>query len=186
MAAVEHIAPLFQARGYVVPQVKVSVGFPSTGGKGRHLGQCWSSRAAEDNINQIFIAPHLKTPLDFLDTLVHELVHAVDNCESGHGENFKKIAKDVGLLGPMRSASAGALLKHQLNGIADKIGRFPHGRLSLPIRNLQKTAKRPGARCTKCGYEVVMLKKHLDLGPPICPKDMKGMEETGEWSSQIG
>ncbi len=34
---------------------------------------------------------------------------------------------------------------------------------------------------TACGYEVVMLKKHLDLGPPICPKDMEGMEETGEW-----
>ena len=62
MSAVDHITPIFQARGYVVPQVKVSVGFPSTGGKGRHLGQCWSSKAAEDNVNQIFIAPHLKTP----------------------------------------------------------------------------------------------------------------------------
>jgi hypothetical protein len=27
-----------------------------------------------------------------------------------------------------------------------------------------------------------MLKKHLDLGPPICPKDMEVMEEVGEWS----
>jgi hypothetical protein len=27
-----------------------------------------------------------------------------------------------------------------------------------------------------------MLKKYLLLGPPICPKDMEGMEETGEWS----
>jgi hypothetical protein len=26
-----------------------------------------------------------------------------------------------------------------------------------------------------------MLKKYLDLGPPICPKDMEGMEEVGEW-----
>jgi hypothetical protein len=26
-----------------------------------------------------------------------------------------------------------------------------------------------------------MLRKHLLLGPPICPKDMEGMEETGEW-----
>ena len=54
MAAVDHITPIFESRGYAVPQVKVSVGFPSTGGKGRHLGQCWSSKAAEDNINQIF------------------------------------------------------------------------------------------------------------------------------------
>lgn len=181
MSAVVHIAPIFESRGYVVPQVKVSVGFPSTGGKGRHLGQCWSSKSAEDHINQIFIAPHLKTPLDFLDTLVHELVHAVDNCESGHGEGFKKIALDVGLKGPMRSAGASEHLKQDLIRIAERLGTFPHGRLSLPIPTAQKVPKRPGAKCAKCGYEVVMLKKHLDLGPPICPKDMEGMEETGEW-----
>ena len=181
MAAVKHIAPIFEARGYSIPPVKVSVGFPSTGGKGRHLGQCWSSKAAEDNINQIFIAPHLKSPLDFLDTLVHELVHAVDNCESGHGEAFKKIATDVGLKGPMRSAGAGDLLRQDLLRIAEKLGSFPHGRLNLPIPKAQQAPKRPGAKCSKCGYEVVMLKKHLELGPPICPKDMEGMEETGEW-----
>jgi len=181
MAAVGHITPIFELRGHVVPQVKVSVGFPSTGGKGRHLGQCWPSKAAEDGINQIFIAPHLKTPLDFLDTLVHELVHAVDNCESGHGEGFKKIALNVGLKGPMRSAGAGDHLKQDLIRITEKLGAFPHGRLSLPIPTAQKTPKRPGAICIKCGYEVVMLKKHLYLGPPICPKDIEGMEETGEW-----
>lgn len=181
MAAVEHIAPIFQARGYVVPQVKVSVGFPSTGGKGRHLGQCWSSKSAEDNINQIFIAPHLKTPLDFLDTLVHELVHAVDDCQSGHGDNFKKIALDVGLKGPMRSAGAGDWLKQDLIQIAESLGNFPHGRLSLPIRTMQKAPKRPGAKCAKCGYEIVMLKRHLPLGPPLCPKDIEEMEATGDW-----
>ena len=181
MAAVLEIKPLFERMGYSVPVVKVSVGFPSTGGKGRHLGQCWSTKSAEDGVNQIFIAPHLQTPFDFLDTLVHELVHAVDECESGHGESFKQIAKDVGLTGPMRSASAGEGLKQELMRITEKLGNFPHGRLSLPLRTLQKAPKRPGARCAKCGYEVVMLKRHLNLGPPICPKDMEGMEATGEW-----
>ena len=181
MAAVDHITPIFQARGYVVPQVKVSVGFPSTGGKGRHLGQCWSSKAAEDNINQIFIAPHLKTPLDFLDTLVHELVHAVDNCESGHGEGFKKIALDVGLKGPMRSAGAGDHLKQDLIRITEKLGTFPHGRLSLPIPTAQKAPKRPGAKCAKCGYEVIVFRKYIHLGVPICPKDKIDLEQTGDW-----
>jgi len=143
MAAVDHIIPIFESRGYAVPQVKVSVGFPSTGGKGRHLGQCWSSKAAEDSINQIFNAPHLKTPLDFLDTLVHELVHAVDNCESGHGEGFKKIALDVGLKGPMRSTGAGDNLRQELIRISEKLGVFPHGRLNLPIPAAQKAPKSP-------------------------------------------
>jgi hypothetical protein len=136
MAAVDHIVPIFESRGCTVPVVKVSIGFPSTGGKGRHLGQCWSSKSAVERINQIFIAPHLQTPFDFLDTLVHELVHAVDDCESGHGENFKKIALDVGLKGPMRSAGTGYWLKQDLIRIVDKLGTFPHRRLSLPVRTM--------------------------------------------------
>ena len=182
MQAVDHLVPIFERSGYSVPTVKVSVGFPSTGAKGRHLGQCWSTKSAVDGINQIFIAPHLQTPFDFLDTLVHELVHAVDDCQSGHGENFKKIALDVGLKGPMRSAGAGDWLKQDLMRIAETLGSFPHGRLSLPVRTMQKTPKRPGAKCEKCGYEVIVLKRYLHLGPPICPKDEEGMVQTGDWA----
>ena len=185
MQAVDHLAPLFERAGYAVPIVKVSIGFPSTGSKGRHLGQCWSTKSAVDGVNQIYIAPHLPTALDVLDTLVHELVHAVDDCESGHGENFKRIALDVGLKGPMRSAGAGEWLKQDLIKIAEKLGPFPHGRLSLPVRTMQKAPKRPGAKCEKCGYEVVMLKRHLHAGTPICPKDMESMEPTGEWESDL-
>ena len=81
----------------------------------------------------------------------------------------------------MRSAGAGDALREDLFRIAEKLGSFPHGRLRLPVRSLQKAPKRPGAKCIKCGYEVVMLKKHLHLGPPICPKDIESMEATGEW-----
>jgi hypothetical protein len=181
MRAVDHLAPIFERSGYVIPIVKVSVGFPSTGAKGRHLGQCWSTKSAVDGVNQIFIAPHLQTPFDFLDTLVHELVHAVDDCQSGHCENFKKIALDVGLKGPMRSAGAGDWLKQDLMRIAEMLGSFPHGRLSLPIKTMQKAPKRPGAKCSRCGYEIVMLKRYLPLGPPLCPKDVEAMEATGDW-----
>ena len=183
MQAVEHLAPLFERAGYAVPILRVSIGFPSTGSKGRHLGQCWSTKSAVDGVNQIYIAPHLPTPLDVLDTLVHELVHAVDDCQSGHGENFKKIALDVGLKGPMRSAGAGDWLKRDLIQIVESLGSFPHGRLSLPIRTMQKDPKRPGAKCAKCGYEIVMIKRHLLLGPPLCPKDVEAMEATGNWES---
>ena len=181
MEAVEKIKPIFERMGYQVPLVKVSVGFPSTGSKGRHLGQCWSTRSSDDGVNQIFIAPHLPTPIEVLDTLVHELVHAVDDCQSGHGENFKRIAKDIGLKGPMRSAGADESLMKDLIKISNQLGNFPHGRLSIPRAASNAGIKRPGAKCSKCGYEVVMLKKFLSLGPPICPKDIGAMEPTGEW-----
>ena len=181
MRAVVHLEPIFQRGGYQIPQVKVSIGFPSTGAKGRHLGQCWGSKASEDGINQIFIAPNQSDPVEVLDTLTHELVHAVDDCKSGHGEGFKKIATDVGLKGPMRSAGASEHLKQDLIRIAQALGHFPHARLLIARGASRAGIKRPGARCAKCGYEVVMLKKHLPLGPPICPKDMEGMDQIGEW-----
>ena len=37
MKAVEHIVPIFERAGYAVPEVKVSVGFPSIGGKSCHI-----------------------------------------------------------------------------------------------------------------------------------------------------
>jgi len=182
MRAVVNLEPIFQRGGYQIPTVKVSIGFPSTGAKGRHLGQCWGSKASEDGINQIFIAPNQADPVEVLDTLTHELVHAVDDCKSGHGEGFKKIATDVGLKGPMRSAGAGEYLKQDLIKIAQALGHFPHARLLISRGASRAGIKRPGAKCAKGGYEVVMLRKHLDLGPPICPKDQEGMEEVGEWS----
>jgi len=181
MQAVEQIKPIFERMGYQVPPVKVSVGFPSSGSKGRHLGQCWSTKSSADSMNQIFIAPHLPTPIEVIDTLVHELVHALDDCQSGHGENFKRIAKDIGLKGPMRSAGAGEELMRDLVKIADLLGHFPHGRLNIPIAPSNAGVKRPGARCSTCGYEVVMLKKCLDVGPPLCPKNHGLMMETGDW-----
>jgi len=179
--AVAHLEPIFQNSGYQIPKVKVSIGFPSTGSKGRHLGQCWGSKASEDGINQIFIAPNQSDPLEVLDTLTHELVHAVDDCKSGHGEGFKKIATDVGLKGPMRSAGAGEHLKQDLIKIAQALGHFPHARLLIARGASRAGIKRPGAKCAKCGYEVVMMKRYLEYGPPICPKDQEGMEKVGEW-----
>ena len=183
MEAVEQIKPIFERMGYQVPLVKVSVGFPSTGSKGRHLGQCWSTRSSDDGINQIFIAPHLPTPIEVLDTLVHELVHAVDDCQSGHGENFKRIAKDIGLKGPMRSAGADEFLMQDLIKISNQLGNFPHGRLSIPRAASNAGIKRPGAICSKCGYEIVMFKRCLDIGPPLCPKNHGVMETTGDWDT---
>ena len=181
MEAVEQIKPIFERGGYQVPLVKVSIGFPSTGSKGRHLGQCWSTKSSEDGLNQIFLAPHLETPVEYLDTLVHELVHAVDNCSSGHGARFKKIAKDVGLKGPMRSAGAGEALMKDLVKISDLLGNFSHARLSIQKAASNVVAKRPGAKCSKCGYEIVMLKKFMDIGPPLCPKNHGLMGKNGEW-----
>lgn len=56
----------------------------------------------------------------------------------------------------MRNAGAGEYLKQGLNRIEESLGMPPHGGLSLTVPTAQKATKRPGAKCAKCSYEVMM------------------------------
>ena len=183
--AVDLVSPIFKNKGYTIPKVEVSCGFPSTGNKSKHVGQCWGKSSTKDGVNQVFISPVLDEPVQVLDTLVHELVHAVDDCLHHHGPEFKKIATDVGLQGLMREASAGPWLQEQLTSIAKQLGKYPHSKINLAHSSSKKTGPRPRAKCKKCGYEVTPLKKWLYMGPPLCPKHTTEMEPIGDWEEAI-
>jgi hypothetical protein len=183
--AVDLVSPIFKNKGYTIPKVQVSCGFPSTGNKSKHVGQCWGKSSTNDGTNQLFISPVLDEPVQVLDTLVHELVHAIDDCIHHHGPEFKKIATDLGLQGPMREASAGPWLKEHLIGIAKQLGKYPHSKINLAHSSSKKTGPRPRAKCKKCGYEVTPLKKWLHMGPPLCPKHTTEMEPIGDWEEAI-
>ena len=146
LAAIELLRPLFAAKGFSVPACQVSCGFASTGTRSGHVGQCWSTKSASNELNQIFIAPTLKSAYDVIDTLVHELVHAVDNCEHKHGKEFKKIALKMGMKGPMRGADAGPELKVTLTALLDLLGPYPHGHLKVGMRKAARR-DRPIAKC---------------------------------------
>ncbi len=179
-AALDAVRPIFVERGYRLPACRVSCGFASSGTRNGHIGQCWSSAVSADGRNQIFISPVLDDPFDVLDTLVHELVHAVDDCRHKHGAEFRKIALAIGLEGPMRSAGAGPRLKQRLLQVAAALGAYPHAKLTLPVVVPTKR-RRARARCEKCGFTVPMLKAYLHVGPPICPQDHVPMIPLGDW-----
>lgn len=184
LAAVELIRPIFQAKHHLIPaDLQVSCGFASTGTRSHHIGQCWSRGSSTNEMNQIFVSPTLGEPVEVLDTLVHELVHAVDNCEHKHGREFKKIALSIGMQGPMRSAGAGPELKRALTEIAVKLGPYPHGALKVAHRKVVSRA-RARAKCPECGFQVPMYRKFLDYGPPICPKDRIEMTPVGNWGDE--
>jgi len=179
-AAVRQLTPIFAKAGYTIPSCRVSCGFASTGVRSGHIGQCWSTKSSKDGINQIFVSPALEDPIEVLDTLTHELVHAVDDCQHKHGKEFKKIAIKLGMVGPMRSAGAGPVLKEKLKELASRLGPYPHASLSVP-KKVAARLPRPRAKCQKCGFMVPMLKDFLHYGPPICPKDRVEMEALGDW-----
>jgi len=178
--AIKALTPIFEEKGYTVPDCYPSCGFASSGIRSGHIGQCWSRKSCSSGINQIFICPTLEDPVAVLDTLVHEMVHAVDNCEHGHGKEFKKIATTIGLVGPMRSASAGPELRLRLKDLADRLGPYPHSAIQKPRKRV-RLYERPKAVCSECGFTVPMLKAFLHIGPPICPRDKIEMEPEGNW-----
>jgi hypothetical protein len=172
--AVDAVAPIFKEKGFQVPRVRVSCAIPSTSVRGSAVGQCWGRGMSEDGVNEIFISPVYASSVDVLDTLVHELVHAVDDCEHRHGPEFKKIALAVGLQGKMREASAGPELKarltHLAQGLEQTWGPYPHAKLRV-MRSIFPAPKlSPRAACPVCGFRVSVLMKYIDVGPPICPK----------------
>lgn len=169
-SAVESLTPHFSKAGFAMPPVKVSCGWPAGSNPRKTLGQCWPRERSGDGANQIFISPKIEEPIEVLDTLVHELCHAVDDCFSGHGPDFKDIARSVGLEGPARTAHASEELIIHLMTVAASLGEYPHKAIVLPAPN-KGVAGRNKAKCTECGYEVTLLKKWATYGAPICPKD---------------
>jgi hypothetical protein len=167
-------------------EVRVSVGWPSRGGVGtkkKVIGQCWKTTVAGDGVSQLFISPVLGgNPLDMMGVLVHELIHAVDDCESGHKGAFGKMARKVGLEGKLTATivNPSSELGRQLSLILDEMGEYPHSALN-PFE-MEKQRPKQGTRmlklvCPNDGYTARTTRKWLDdLGAPRCPCGME-MEE---------
>lgn len=175
VAAVAKLTPLFEEIGETVPAVRVSVGWP--GGNGRKnsvIGQCWATGQSADKVSEIFISPVLDEDVRVLDVLAHELVHAIDDCQSGHKGRFAKIAKGLGLTGKMTATVAGEELKLKLEAIAAELGAYPHAALAGGAG--AEGPKKQGTRMIKAecadgsGYKVRLTRQWIEeVGAPICP-----------------
>lgn len=159
----------------------VSVGWPSRGGistKKRVIGQCWKPDCSKDGKSHIFISPMLERDTDVLATLLHELIHAWDRCESGHKGAFVELAKKVGLERPWTATHAGEELQLKLERIAEGLGAYPHVPLepTMVQKKVQSTRMRKFT-CDESGYIVRTTTKWFDeLGAPVCPCHMNPME----------
>lgn len=168
--AVEHLAPVFKQRtGLGLPDVHVSVGWPSTRGlsaKRRTVGQCWPT---QEHGAQIFISPLLDDAFDVLAVLVHELVHAL-HPYSGHRGDFVASARSMGLVKPWTATSAGEDLEPVLTQLIGELGEFPHSKIEPGSPKLKpQTTRMRKIECPEDGYTVRTTSKWLDIGLPTCP-----------------
>lgn len=151
-AAIERLAPQFEAVGHGLPLVRVSVGFPGGGSARTRIGEYRHPSAIADQV---------------LDVLVHELCHAVTPGD-GHGKRFRKVALAMGLTGRMRSTVAGPELAARLNALSLELGEYPHGQINLRDRKKQST-RMLKVECPACGCVARMAQKWLDqAGAPVC------------------
>ena len=77
--------------------------------------------------------------LKVLSVLAYENGHAIDDCQNGHKGPFVKIQNDIGMVGKPTCNNAGPELLETLNTICDKIGEYPHAKITLAPRKKQTT-----------------------------------------------
>lgn len=157
-------------------KVKVSVGFPASGGaksKNKTIGQCFARRCSTANVNEIFINPCLdKSQVTRVaGVLVHELIHAIDDCKSGHKGAFRKMAIACGLTGKMTATRESDGLKEIIKGIESKIGKYPHKKLNFELGRKKQGTRNLKIECPECvldPYFVRMSKTMYLKGAPSC------------------
>lgn len=139
-AAIDVFRDQFKDAGYPIPKkVHVSVGF-SYGARSESkkiMGVTYSRHMSKDGVPHVFVSPELGDTFDVLETLLHELVHVADDCESGHRGRFVDIAKSVGLTRPWTYTPSTPAVQAELLVLAAELGEYPHGvltprRVSLP------------------------------------------------------
>jgi hypothetical protein len=192
---------LYAAAGYDTPRIRVGVGYPSAGKRSAVIGECWSKIASEDSTHEIIIRIEVHEahgPQGVLSILLHEMAHAVDGNEHGHGPEFKTIAESVGLAGKMTST----VLENELAeafeawtafgdlgpypqaafGIGGRFGGVPTPPGGLPPIIKSSGPPKQGTRMLKaycatenaegdtgCGYTVRLTRKWAAVALPTCP-----------------
>ena len=97
------------------------------------LGQCVPSTARSERLPVITISGELTDRATVLATLVHELIHAADDCRSAHGAWFAAWAQRVGLQGSLPSTHAGPGLAAQLETIGRHLGPYPPAAIGFSL-----------------------------------------------------
>ncbi len=167
--AIEKLKPLLKQHGATVGQVAVSVGF-SDRKASRTNGVCYKRIASKDKVtNHVFITPRLgDEDWRVLLTLNHEMIHASDDCESGHGGHFAKTARAMGYINKLTSSEANDELEALLKSIAEELGPYPH--ITLNTAAPSSAGKKQTTRLVKfqcdnasCGMPIRVTRTWIDL-----------------------
>ncbi len=123
--AAQHLRSRCAAAGLVLPsRLTVTSGTTQVVNGAYALGECWPIATTAEGMPAIVIWDGLIDPVTILSTLLHELIHAADDCRSQHGPWFASWAQSLGLVG-LPATSAGPQLHRALGRVACILGAYP-------------------------------------------------------------
>ena len=113
-AAVEIEAALFAPLNKSMPaKWRVSCSWPSSRANGKNkagtIGQCFDPSVSDDGTAEMLVSMSQDDPLEVAAILTHEMVHAVEGIEAGHGPAFRSTALKIGLTGKMTATRPGEI-----------------------------------------------------------------------------
>lgn len=152
---------------WVAPTVRLSVGFLSNRAT-KAIAVCYPRSASTDGVNEIFVSPTKSNSADILASVVHELIHAADDCASGHRNHFARVARAVGLEGKLTATYAGATLKARLETIVELIGQdIPHAALLTSRAKPKQATRMIKVSCVEydCGFTFRATRSNINKMP---------------------
>lgn len=183
--AVDAMRPWFAEHGLTVPPVRVSIGWPGgRGSRANSLGQCWDPTVVGDKVPAIFVSPVQGDPVEVLETIGHELIHAAGHMH--HRAPFQKVARTMGYMNGGKTKSSRAEspdLYARLDALAADLGPFGHSPITpsrdgeakvdpltgLPLNPNTQSTRMLKVACPVDGYTVRTTRKWLAVGQPMCP-----------------
>lgn len=133
-------------------KLQLSFGFPK--GSRKAIGQCFAkSQSTCKTVNAVFVSPLLHEPVEIMSVLLHELIHAVDDCKSGHKGDFARLARHLGFKTPLTQLNPSEQLTKRLTELNQELPQLDHRQLAQASQKKQST-RMLKVECTDsdCGF----------------------------------
>ena len=159
--------------------------------KQKAIGLCWSDAVSEDLGREIWVTAAETDPVRVAGILVHELCHAALPHHVKHGPAFGRLARALGLEGPLTATREGEAFQNLWADVLARLGPIPAvARFTLPVASdfrVQRTPKATNVSCPECGFTAKVRLDQMAWGRLTCPahgvrllrKGEKGWVERG-------
>ena len=162
----------------LMPKMQFAVGFrPSNVQKA--YGFCMSRSVSAAVISHVFICPWVDSPTAVMDTLCHELVHAMID-EPGHKKAFREACELLGLVfdkdapGDARFMRPGEELIRVYSDILEELPAWPHAAVIIPPKPKKPSNELVFVSINIENYKVRISKKNAEEHG--IPRDPEGDE----------